>query len=287
MTKPQKMTVQQFFARFPDDAACLEHIMKVRFGLEHHCRKCGALARFKKMAERPAFFCEHCWDHVYPCAGTVLQDTRTPLQSWFYAMYLFVTTRHGVSGKELQRVLGVTYKTAWRMGHQIRKLMDQSDVFHALKGHVEIDESYVGGHTPGKPGATPGAKTIVLGMKERGGRTVTQVIPNTKMRTIKPIVLETIEEGTTISTDELLSYGLLTGYGYKHDTIKHRAKEYVRGETHVNSIESFWKLFKHSVRGTHIHISPKHMDKYLREFTFRANHREKQNAMFDLLVASI
>jgi transposase len=259
--------------------------MKVRFGLRHDCQKCGAESTFKRMANRPAFFCEHCWAHVYPCAGTIFQDTRTPLQSWFYAIYLFVTTRHGVSGKELQRTLGVTYKTAWRMGHQIRTQMAKCDVFEALRGHVEIDESYVGGRTPGKPGATPGAKTIVLGMRERGGRTVAQVIPNTKMKTIKPIVLETIEEGAKVSTDELLSYGLLTGYGYEHDTVKHRAKEYVRGDVHVNSIESFWKLFKHSVRGTHIHISPKHMEKYLNEFTFRSNHRAKQSAMFDLLIA--
>jgi transposase len=282
----RRLTVVQFFARFPDEDACLNHIMEVRYGMKHTCRACGVEATFHKMSQRRAFACAACGDHLYPTAGTVFQDTRTPLQSWFYAIYLFVTTRHGVSGKELQRTLGVTYKTAWRMGHQIRTQMAKCDVFEALKGHVEIDESYVGGHTPGKPGATPGAKTIVLGMRERGGRTVAQVIPNTKMKTIKPVVLETIEPGTTVSTDELLSYGLLTGYGYQHDTVKHRAKEYVRGDVHVNSIESFWKLFKHSVRGTHIHISPKHMEKYLNEFTFRSNHRAKENAMFDLLIAA-
>lgn len=225
----QRLTVHQFFERFPTEEACLNHIMNVRFGMKHTCRACGVEATFHKMTDRRAFACAACGDHLYPTAGTVFQDTRTPLRSWFYAIYLFVTTRHGVSGKELQRVLGVTYKTAWRMGHQIRTQMAKCDVFEALKGHVEIDESYVGGHTPGKPGATPGAtpgaKTIVLGMKERGGRTVAQVIPNTKMKTIKPIVLETIEEGTTVSTDELLSYGLLTGYGYQHNTVKHRAKE--------------------------------------------------------------
>lgn len=282
-----KLTVQQFFARFPDDAACLNHIMNVRFGMRHECRACGVEATFHKMTDRRAFACSQCGDHVYPTAGTVFQDTRTPLQSWFYAIYLFITTRHGVSGKELQRTLGVTYKTAWRMGHQIRILMDKSDVFHALRGHVEIDETYVGGKRPGQTGWTIGAKTIVLGMKERGGRTVAEVIPDIKMRTIKPAVLETIEPGTTVSTDELLSYGLLTGHGYKHETVKHSAKEYVRGEVHVNSIESFWRLFKASVRGTHIHVSPKYMDRYLKEFTFRANHREKQNAMFDLLIASV
>src|SRR5881394_3849026 len=118
-----KFTVREFFKRFPDDAACLQHVMEVRYGLRHTCGKCGVVdATFHRMAKRPAFACAHCGHHVYPCAGTVFQDTRTPLTMWFYAIYLFVTTRHGVSGKELQRQLGVTYKTAYRIGIQIRKL---------------------------------------------------------------------------------------------------------------------------------------------------------------------
>jgi transposase len=282
-----KMTVRQFFDRFPDEATCLEHVMKMRFGLEHKCRKCGKVSAFTRMADRPAYACDNCWDHVYPCAGTVLQDTRTPLQSWFYAIYLFVVTRHGVSGKELQRALGVTYKCAWRMGDQIRKLIGKADLFVALSGHVEIDETMVGGHTPGRGGRTHGAKTIVLGMQQRGGRTVTEIIPDVKTRTIKPIVLDTIEQGSTISTDELQSYALLSKYGYDHGTVVHGRKEYARGIHHVNSIESFWRIFKASVRSTHVHVSPKHMQKYLNEFAFRANHREMQNAMFDLLVSSI
>lgn len=107
------------------------------------------------------------------------------------------------------------------------------------------------------------------------------------MRTIKPIVLETVEPGTTVSTDELLSYGLLKHFDYDHGQVKHRAKEWARGKHHVNSIESFWKLFKHSVRGTHIHVSAKHMDRYVKEFTFRSNHRERGNLMFDLLVSAL
>src|SRR3546814_19029368 len=97
------------------------------------------------MSGRRAFACANCGDHVYPTAGTIFQDSRTSLQLWFYAIFLFVTTRHGVSGKELERQLGVTYKTAWRMGQQIRKLMANADGFSVLQGHVELDEAYVGG----------------------------------------------------------------------------------------------------------------------------------------------
>lgn len=167
-------SVRDFFKRFPDDEACLELIFKVRFGERHVCRACGAESTFHRMSDRRAWACAACGDHVYPTAGTIFQDTRTPLQVWFYAIYLFVTTRHGVSGKELQRQLGVTYKTAWRMGHKIREQMDKGEVKQLLTGHVEIDEAYVGGKRPGKRGRGAAGKTIVMGFKERGGRLVTE-----------------------------------------------------------------------------------------------------------------
>src|SRR5271168_2526727 len=148
----QPLSVREFFARFQTDEACLEHIMEVRYGLRHPCDKCLHVSTFHKLTGRPAYSCAHCGHHIYPCAGTVFQDSRTSLQVWFYAIYLFITTRHGVSGKELQRSLGVTYKTAWRMGQQIRKLMGSTQEFTMLKGHVELDEAYVGGHRPGKRG---------------------------------------------------------------------------------------------------------------------------------------
>ena len=181
----EKLTVRQFFARFPGDEACLNHIMEVRYGLRHVCEKCGKEATFHKITGRRAFACAACGDHVYPCAGTIFEDSRTSLQSWFYAIYLFVTTRHGVSGKELQRTLGVTYKTAWRMGQQIRDLMGTVDGFEMLKGHVELDEAYVGGRRPGKRGRGAEGKTIVMGLKERDGRLQTEVIPNVKKDTLR------------------------------------------------------------------------------------------------------
>lgn len=122
-------TGRNFFARFPNDDACLEHVMEVRYGLRHACGKCSVESTFHKITGRKAFACAACGDHIYPCAGTTFQDSRTPLTLWFYAIFLFVTTRHGVSGKDLQRHLGVTYKTAWRMRRQIRDLMAKTDGF--------------------------------------------------------------------------------------------------------------------------------------------------------------
>jgi transposase len=289
----EKLTVRQFFARFPDDDACLNHVMEVRYGMRHECRKCGKDATFHKITGRRAFSCSACGDHVYPGAGTIFEDSRTSLQSWFYAIYLFVTTRHGVSGKELQRTLGVTYKTAWRMGQQIRDLMGAVDGFQMLQGHVELDEAYVGGKRPGKRGRGAEGKTIVMGLKERDGRLTTEVIPNVKKDTLRGVVLNNVEKGATVSTDELMSYGLLTGDGYQHGSVKHGAKEWAyydyrhKATHHTNHVESFWKLFKASVRSTHIHVSSKHMQRYLNEFSFRSNHRKMNNAMFDLLISRL
>lgn len=288
-----KFTVRDFFNRFPNDDTCLDHVMDVRYGMRHVCSKCGVDSTFHRITGRKAFACAACGDHLYPCAGTIFQDSRTPLTLWFYAIYLFVTTRHGVSGKELQRQLGVTYKTAWRMGQQIRDLMAKADGFEMLQGHVEVDEAYIGGRRPGKRGRGAEGKTIVMGMKERGGKVRTYVIPNVKKPTLRGVVLRNVEPGSVVSTDELYSYGLLTGDGYKHGAVKHGAKEwayydYRHGVTHsTNNVESFWRLFKKSIASTHIHVSAKHMERYLGEFTFRSNHRKMENAMFDLLIGAI
>jgi transposase-like protein len=282
-----QMTVSQFFERFPDDETCLNHIFEVRFGSRHTCRACGKESTFHRLANRRAWACAACGDNLYPTAGTVFEDTRTPLRIWFYVIYLFCTTRHGVSGKEIQRVTGVTYKTAWRMGDQIRQLMAKADGFEMLRGHVEADEAYIGGYRPGIRGRGAKGKTIVMGMKQRGGRINTEILDDVKTASLREAVFKNVERGATVSTDELLSYGLLRHEGYQHGMVKHGKKQFADGIHHTNSVESFWRLFKNSVRSTHIHVSSKYMDRYLREFTFRSNYREMGNAMFDLLIASV
>lgn len=291
--RPEKLTVKQFFARFPDDDACLAHIMEVRYGTRHTCVSCGVESTFHKLRNRRAYSCAHCGAHVYPCAGTILQDSRTSLVTWFYAIYLFVTTRHGVSAKELERQLGVTYKTAWRMGQQIRQLTAKADIAEMLTGHVEADEAYVGGKRSGKRGRGAAGKTVVVGLAERGGPVRAFVAPNVRTETLRAIVNENVEKGATVSTDELAAYGLLTGDGYQHGAVKHGKREYAYydhrtgANHHVNTVENFWRLFKNSIRSTHIHVSRKYMDRYLSEFTFRSNHRAQRNAMFDLLIGAL
>lgn len=291
-----EFAVRAFFERFPDERACLEHIMRVRFGgTKLDCPKCGAVdAQFHKLHERRVYACPECLHQIAPTAGTILQDTRTPLVSWFYAMWLFCTTRHGVSGKELQRQLGVTYKTAYRMGQQIRDLITKADgSAELLSGHVEIDEAYIGPPATGwGTGNYRSNKTTVMAIVERKGRMIARVVPDARTVSLRPIVLENVAPGSIVSTDEHRSYGLLTGDGFRHGRVNHAAGEYARYVCksltfHTNTVEGFWRLFKSSVRSTHIHVSAKHMQRYLNEFCFRVNHRERVNGMFDVLVGAL
>jgi len=295
---PHKLTVREFFKRFPDEETCLEHVMDVRFGLRHTCRKCGVVdATFHRLTERKAYSCAHCGDHLYPCAGSIFEDTRTPLQTWFYAIYMFTVSRNGVAATELHRALGVTYKTAWRMAKQIRSLMEKADNREGtvLSGHIESDETFVGGASRGygKGPYASGNKTIVLGMKERGGRMITKVIPDVTTATLRAEFEKHVAAGSTVSTDEAKAYGLVSREGWNHIRVNHSEKDYAhydyraKDTASVNGVENFWKHFKASVRGTHVHVSRKHMNTYLGEFTYRANHRDVGNAMFDALIAAL
>jgi transposase len=270
------LTIKDFFKTFPDDDACLAHLMAVRYGSAFACPKCGKHGKFARLTKIPAYSCPSCGHHVHPMKGTPFERTHTPLQKWFYAMYLFTTTRNGVAAKELQRALGVTYKTAWRMGHEIRKYMAKVDGDAALGGHVEIDETFVGGKQKGfgrGHGAYRG-KTLVMGVVERGGDVLTRIVPDTKKRTLEPIIHQFVESGTIVNTDENPSYGDLGRSGYRHVALNRKAEEYVRGIHHTNTAEGFWSIVKRTIRGTHIHVSRKHLPKYLGEIEFRFNLRK-------------
>ncbi len=280
------LTIQDFYQRFPTDDACLAHLFLVRFGKEPSCPKCGEIGKLKKLSKMPAYTC-NCGHHVHPMEGTLFERSHTPLQKWFYAMYLFTTSRHGVPAKELQRQLGVTYKTAWRMAHQIRKYMASVDGDPSLGGHVEADETYIGGRRAGgKRGRGAPGKTVVFGMVERGGDVMTRVVPNVRKATLERHILENIRGGATVSTDELTSYGKIARFGYDHGTVNHSADQWVDGIHHTNSIEGFWSQIKRSIRGTHIHVSRKHLSKYLGEFEFRYNMRKQPEMMFPRLLLS-
>ncbi len=284
-------TIRQFFAQFPDDETCLAHLFSVRFGQGHTCPKCKRAAKWYPIKAEKAFSCQWCGHHIHPMVGTIFQKSRTPLQLWFYAVFLFTTTKHGVSGKELQRQLGVTYKTAWRMGQMIRKHMAEIDGEHPLGGEgqvVEIDETMVGGVSKGgKRGRGAPNKTIVFGMMERGGDVMTKVIPNVRAKTMIPIIEANVVKGSDIETDELKSYSGLVAKGYGHATVNHSAGEYVSADgVTVNGMENFWRHLKCSIKGTHISVSPKYLDRYAKEFEYRFNRRKRQASMLPELLSS-
>ena len=257
------LTVQEFFVLFPDDDACLEHLMKQRFGNPVTCPKCDNHGQFAKLKKVPAYACPTCGHHIHPMVGTPFENSHTSLQKWFYAMYLFTTSRHGVPAKELQRQLGVTYKTAWRMGHELRKYMAKIDGDTPLDGHVEIDETMIGGKcSGGKRGRGAPGKTVVFGMVERGGDVITRVVKDVRRKTLEAYILANVKRGATVSTDELRSYAKLMMHGYRHGTVNHSADEWVRGIHHTNSAEGFWSLLKRSICGTHVHVSPKHLTRF-------------------------
>ena len=281
-------TVQDFFKRFPDDDTCLDHLMTVRYGRALDCPSCGVHGKFHRLHKRPVYSCQWCGHQISPMEGTPFERSHTPLQKWFYAMYLFTTSRHGVPAKELQRQLGVTYKTAWRMGHEIRKYMSVVDGDDGLSGHIEVDETMIGGRrSGGKRGRGAPGKTVVFGMIERNGDAITRVVENVRRKTLEAHILENVARGSRISSDELASYAKLARHGYAHDAVRHSAEEWVRGETHVNTAEGFWAMIKRSIRGTHIHVSARHLPKYLSEFEYRYNLRKRPDQMFPRLLASL
>ena len=277
----------EFQRQFPDDDACLHHIMVKRYGgTELDCPKCGAFAKFYRMTKERGYVCQHCGHHLHPTAGTFMHRTRLPLHKWFYAMFLFSISRHSVPAKELERQLDISYPTAWRMAHEIRKHMADTDGEWPLDGDIEAAETYVGGRTTGgKRGRGAPNKIVVFGMVERGADVMAGVIPNVRKRTLLPVVSANVERGSTIHTDELRSYRGLDRAGFKHRTVNHGAGEYVSKGSHVNSIEAFWARLKLSIRGTHVHVSRKHLQKYVKEFEYRYNRRKRPASIFADLVA--
>lgn len=284
-------TLRQFQDRFPTEDSCLDHLFQVRYGNDFSCPGCDRPAKFSRVKGRRAYQCQWCAHQVYPTAGTPFDRTRTPLRDWFFVMFQFCSSRNGVAAKEVERQLGVTYKTAWRMCHQIREYMGQVDGCGPLggpDGFVEIDETLIGGRVEGK-GAGPNLqnKSIVMGMMERGGMLTTRVIPNVRRETLWPAIQEAIVVGTTIATDELRSYQSIAVKGYRHVTVNHSKGQYAskRGGG-VQSVEGFWSQLKRGINGTHIHVSGKHLPKYLAEFEYRWNMRDCPQMMLPRLMTA-
>lgn len=282
-----RFTIKDFNTQFPDDDTCLEWLRRKRFPELIDCPTCKQSRKFYRVTGRKVYQCGTCNYNLSPTAGTILDHSPTPMRSWFYAIFLMSQTRTGISAKQLERELGVTYKTAWRMFTQIRKLMAGEEI--SLFGEIEADETYIGGKRPGKRGRGAAGKTIVAGMVERKGKAVATVVSDVKANTLLPIIQEHIPAvpGTVIYTDEMLSYNRLTSLGYAHDTVQHSAKEYVRGAVHTNTIDGLWSNVKRGIDGVNHAVSPKYLQGYLDSYTFRYNHRQDEQPMFQTLLGQV
>lgn len=205
----RRYSVKEFNKEFPDDDACLEWLKNHLYPEGIKCIKCGEITKHHRITRRRCYSCDNCGTHTYPTAETIFHKSSTSLRLWFYAIYLMSSTRCGIAAKQLERELGVTYKTAWRMFHQIRKLLQEDTGL--LSGEVEVDETYVGGKRSGKRGRGAGGKTIVAGMVERNGKVNAQKVSSVRASTLIPLVKERVAPGSTIYTDEPRTVQLQSG----------------------------------------------------------------------------
>lgn len=290
------LSLVEFMRRFPDDDACMEHLWRERHsedGIHALCPKCEEVTPFKAYATKQkrgkARTCTRCGTHLSVLAGTIFEGSSTSLQLWFYAMYLMASTRCGISAKQLERELGVTYKTAWRMFKLIRtELMD--DQGEPLDGEVEADETGWGGRPRVKGTRAQGAahrerKATVLGMVERGGRVRVRVVPSRRGEGFSREVRANINPDAILYTDDWIAYKPLSGDFADHRVINHSAGSYVVGTTHTNTIEGFFGNLKTGMRGAYKKVSRKYLQSYVDEYAWRYNARRARGSMFDQLLA--
>jgi transposase len=283
----------EFMRDYPDDAACLDRLWRDRFapdGHHAHCPKCNRERKFHRTTTRASYTCDSCGLHVHPMQGTIFEKSTTSLQLWFYAMYIIASTRCGISARQLGRELGVTYKTAHRMFKKIRTdLMNDSDD-EPLSGDVEIDETSFHGRprhkmTHSEAAKRREAKPTVLGMVERGGRVRARVIRSRRGPALSREVRANVNPMSIIITDDWRPYRPLRPYYIDHKVINHAAGQYVDGDVFTNTIEGFFGNLKTGMRGAYKHVSPRYLQSYLDEYSWRYNRRKRDQPMFELLLA--
>ena len=269
--------VADLMRMFPNEDACYKWFEKARWDGKPVCPRCKSAENVSPSESKPHhYWHKGCRRYFTVTTGTCMHSGKRPLQDWIYAIYSVMTARKGVSAMQLHKELGVQYRTAWYMLHRVREACGRSDF--VLANIVEADETHIGGKEGNKHGSRklragrgPVGKTAVAGIRERGGRVIAQPVERIDADTLTAFVEGRVKRGSTVYTDESLSYDRLSERQYRHRVISHRAKEYVRGSVHTNSIESVWSVFKRSVHGTWHHVSPKHLAKYVNEATFRLN----------------
>lgn len=293
------LTLTELLSRYSDPDKAREFLEKLRWPNGVKCPHCGlsesihkltGRADSKKPVRKGVYFCGKCRKQFTVTVGTIMEASHIPLAKWIAAFFLLAASKKSMSSLQLQRMLGVTYKSAWFMTHRIRHAMDAGPHQPKLSGKVEVDETYVGGRVHGQ-GVGRGVKnkSIVLALISRDGNAQATIVKDVKGPTLQTEIKKRVTPDSRILTDEYGSYNGIGAY-FKggHGVVRHAIKEYVRGDASTNSAESFFALFKRGIVGQFHHVSPQHIHRYVNEFAFRWNNRkvtdaERMNAAINMI----
>jgi len=280
------MNLADLSTQFSTDERCRELLRRLRWPAGVECPRCKEAAT-ELETEKELFYCKPCDYQFTVTAGTIFNDSHLPLTKWFMATLLLCEAKKGISACQIQRTIGVSYKTAWYLCHRIRAAMKEADK-PMLAGTVEMDETYVGGVEHGGKTGRGTDKEVVIGIRQRGGDLRFYHVKNAKSKTLAKYIKNAVSvDVSRIITDDWTGYpkAMIAAGIHKnqHKTINHSAKVYVIGDIHTNTVENAFSLFKRGVMGTWHHISPKHLASYLEEMEFRFNRRKDRNLFLDTL----
>ena len=278
------ITLIELFEMFPTEEVAAKWFEHQLWSGDRCCGHCGSLNTKETSNRKPMpYWCPDCRSYFSVRTGTALAHTKIALRKWAIAIYLELTSLKSISSMKLHRDIGVSQPAAWFMLHRIRQAWSKSDNGTPLSGPVEVDETYMGGKRRNMPkskrkeleGRGPVGKVAVAGIKDRASnRVMAEVVPDTTSETMGRFIMEHVEPGARIYTDDALAYQSLSN----HATVKHSVSEYMRGQVHTNGIESFWSTLKRAHKGVFHKISPKHLDRYVREFAGKHNLRQADTA---------
>jgi transposase-like protein len=281
------VNLPELIEEYGTEEKCREYLEALRWPDGIECPRCEKRS-ISRIEKRNQYDCNSCRYQFSVTAGTLFHDSHLPLWKWFLGIYLIGESKKGISGKQLERTLGVSYKTAWYLGHRIRAAMEEDSPI-PLRGIVEIDETWLGGKKRDVPYQGPFAnKTMILGAVERGGQVRLRVQGGRTRAALHGIVEDMVsDDAEAIYTDSAPAWGDLSDADTRHEKVNHHAEEWVRADVHTNTIEGVWSLLKRSVVGTYHQLSVKHLPAYLDEVAFKFDNRNNPYLFRDTVLRLI